>query len=79
MTDAVTQSMRDAYEWLRKRGGDGAFTKNGLAVLAHGEISRSHGRKTWNLLRGAGVVQYYGGKSDGGTGHGRIKVIACLP
>ena len=78
MTEVVvTQAMRDAHDWLRKRGGDGTFTRNGV-VLAHGETGQ-HMRKTWNLLRDAGLVQYYGGKSDGGKGHGRIKVSACLP
>ncbi len=78
MTDNTTKAMRDAHEWLRARGGDGAFVKGGATVIAHGEIAPTT-RATWNLLEAAGLVQYYGGKSDGGKGHGRVKVIACPP
>lgn len=59
----LTQSQRQALEWLEKHGSDGCFDRNGI-VLAAGE-NAPFMRSTWNALAGAGAVEFYkipGGK-----------------
>jgi len=62
----------EALKWLEKRGGDGCFDQNGV-VLAMGE-SAPFTRATWNKLRDAGKIEFYGGKQQGGTGRGRLRI-----
>lgn len=61
----------EALEWLRKRGGDAVFDKNGV-VLACGELA-PYMRTTWNKLRDAGKVEFY--KPPGTRGYGRLRVV----
>lgn len=70
----MTKSSDDALKWLRERGGDGCFDKNGVA-FAQGETAPFI-RSTWNALRDAGKIEFYGGARDGGRGHGRLRVLA---
>lgn len=67
----LTKAQRDAAEWLRKRGGDGMFDKNGI-VLAAGETAPVQ-RSTWNALRDAGLVEFY--NPTPGRGRGRLRLI----
>lgn len=66
----LTKSQRDALKWLRDRGGDGCFDRNGVA-FAQGETA-PFTRHTWNGLEAAGFLRFYGGKRDGGRGYGRL-------
>ena len=68
----LTAAQRDALAWLRARGGDGVFDRRGVA-LARGETSPVE-RKTWNALAEAGLVEFYGGKNDGGRGYGCLRL-----
>lgn len=70
---AISDSQAAALKWLRDRGGDGCFDKHGVA-LAAGE-SAPFTRTTWNALRDAGLIRFYGGKSEGGRGYGRLAVV----
>lgn len=65
----MTDAQRKAREWLRERGGDGAFDKHGVA-LAGGE-SAPFMRTTWNGLRDLGLVEFYNPK---GSGRGRLRL-----
>ena len=69
----LTDAQRVALKWLADRGGDGCFNKYGVA-LAQGDEAETE-RKTWNALRDAGLVRFYGGKQDGGKGYGRLAII----
>lgn len=69
----TTKAQDVALRWLRDRGGDGVFDRNGIA-LAQGDTAPVE-RKTWNALRDAGKVEFYGGAKDGGKGYGRLRVV----
>lgn len=66
----MTKSQEDALKWLRERGGDGIFDRNGV-LLAAGE-SAPHTRSTWNALAKLGAVEFY---NPTGRGRGRIRVM----
>lgn len=68
----LTKSQKAAKEWLAERGGDGCFDRHGVA-LAQGETA-PFTRATWNALRDAGLLEFYGGKHDGGSGYGRLRL-----
>jgi len=75
MADAdLTTAQRAALKWLTDRGGDGVFDKNGVA-LAQGETAPVI-RTTWNALRDAGRIEFYGGAAQGGRGYGRLRVVS---
>lgn len=73
MTMSQTKAQEAALRWLRDRGGDGVFDRNGIA-LAQGDTAPVE-RKTWNALRDAGKIEFYGGARDGGRGYGRLRVV----
>ena len=58
-----------ALAWLRDRGGDAIFDKNGVA-LAQGD-SAPVMRQTWNALYDRGLIEFYGGE---GRGRGRLRL-----
>lgn len=62
-------SAAQALDWLRKRGGDGMFDKNGV-LLASGELAPFM-RSTWNALRDLGLVEFY---NPTGKGRGRVRL-----
>jgi len=66
----MTPAQMKALKWLREHGGDGMFDKNGV-LLAAGE-SAPFMRATWNALRDAGAVEFYGGPQS----RSRVRVIA---
>jgi hypothetical protein len=68
---AITKAQADALKWLRDRGGDAVFDKNGVA-LACGELAPVV-RSTWNALNLAGQVEFY---NPAGKGRGRVRVVA---
>jgi hypothetical protein len=61
-----------ALKWLNERGGDACFDKHGVA-FAQGETAPFM-RSTWNKLRDADKIEFYGGVHDGGSGYGRLRV-----
>ena len=61
-----------ALTWLRQRGGDAIFDKNGVAI-AQGETAPVY-RSTWNALRDRGLLEFYGGRRQGGKGFGRLRL-----
>lgn len=63
------KSMLEALDWLAKRGGDGCFDLNGVA-LAAGETA-PHTRTTWNNLELIGLVEFY---NPAGKGRGRLRL-----
>lgn len=68
----LTDAQHSALKWLARRNGDGAFAMgNGNALLAAGEVAPVM-RATWNTLRDAGLVEYYGGK----TGRARCRLTS---
>jgi hypothetical protein len=69
----MTKAQDAALKWLTDHNGDGAFDKHGV-VIAAGERAPIE-RKTWNALADAGKVEFYGGKRDGLTGYGRIRIV----
>lgn len=69
----MTEAQKRAYKWLKERGGDGCFDKNGVA-FAQGETAPFE-RKTWNALRNEGLLEFYGGAKTGGKGYGRLRLI----
>jgi len=66
----LTQAQGNALKWLRERGGDGVFDKNGILVAA-GEPG-GFMRSTWNVLQGLGLVEFY---KPTGKGRGRCRVV----
>jgi len=68
----MTKAQQSALKWLTDRGGDAVFDKFGVA-LAQGESAPVE-RKTWNALRDLGKVEFYGGRRDGGSGYGRLRL-----
>jgi DNA-binding PadR family transcriptional regulator len=72
MSSSLSDSLKRALTWLQRHGGDAAFDRNGVA-LAQGE-SASVYRSTWNRLAAAGLIEFYGGKRDGGKGYGRLRI-----
>lgn len=66
----MTEAQSQALKWLRDRGGDGMFDKNGV-LLAAGETA-PHTRSTWNELVKLGLVEIYKPKT---RGRGRCRVI----
>lgn len=72
MKPQLTKAQSDALKWFREHGGDGMFDNNGV-LLAQGELA-PHSRSTWNALDRAGLIQFYGGKRDGGRGRGRARL-----
>lgn len=73
MRPQLTAAQADALKWLREHGGDGMFDVNGV-LLAQGELAPVR-RITWNRLAAIGLVQFYGGKRDGGRGRGRMRLV----
>lgn len=71
----LTKSQSAALKWLKEHGGDGCFDKHGVA-FAQGETA-PFTRPTWNGLEAAGLLQFYGGRRDGGRGYGRLRLIAA--
>lgn len=69
----LTKAQTTALRWLEERGGDGVFDLNGVA-LAQGETAEVT-RSTWNALRKAGKVEFYGGARHGGRGYGRLRLV----
>lgn len=61
-----------ALTWLQTHGGDACFDRNGVAI-GQGESAPVY-RATWNKLQQAGLIEFYGGKRDGGTGYGRLRL-----
>lgn len=68
----MTKSEQKALAWLRERGGDGCFDKNGIA-FAQGETAPVM-RATWNSLASQGHIEFYGGVRDGGKSYGRLRI-----
>ena len=58
MTAKITTAQAEAMKWLREHNRDGLFDKNGVLVAA-GERAPFM-RSTWNALRDAGLVEFYG-------------------
>lgn len=59
-------SKSKALDWLIQHNGDGAWArsgKGGTMLLAAGQVA-PYTRVTFNKLRDAGLVEYYGGKSN---------------
>lgn len=54
----MTKSQVNALTWLRQHNGEGCFDKHGV-LLAAGETAPFR-RVTWNTLRAAGFIEYYG-------------------
>lgn len=69
----MTKSQGAALKWLKERGGDGCFDRHGVA-FAQGETA-PFARCTWNGLRDEGLLEFYGGRRDGGRGYGRLRLI----
>jgi hypothetical protein len=65
----MTEAQRAALKWLRDHGGDGVFGKK-TVVLAGGEWA-PFSRSTWNHLRDAELVEFYGPPGGSGT---RVRV-----
>lgn len=70
--NSLTNAQKEALEWLQKHNGDGLFDRNGMLV-AGGERAPFM-RSTWNALRDAGLLEFYGKRPDG-TGRGRARII----
>jgi hypothetical protein len=70
----LTRAQQAALKWLKDRGGDGCFDRHGVA-FAQGETAPVT-RHTWNGLAEAGLLEFYGGRRDGGRGYGRLRLIA---
>lgn len=68
----MTKAQSAALKWLKDHGGDGCFDRNGVA-FAQGETAPVT-RSTWNALADMGLIEFYGGKRDGGTGYGRLRI-----
>jgi hypothetical protein len=73
MKPLLTAAQRSAIKWLREHGGDACFDRNGIA-FAQGETAPIQ-RSTWNALSESGLIQFYGGRRDGGQGYGRLRLI----
>ena len=71
----MTSAQKVALKWLKDRGGDGCFDRNGIA-FAMGETAPVQ-RSTWNALAEQGDIEFYGGVRDGGRGYGRLRVKAA--
>lgn len=69
----LTKSQAAALKWLQEHGGDACFDRNGVA-FAQGETA-PFTRQTWNGLKAAGLLQFYGGRRDGGSGYGRLRLV----
>lgn len=69
----LTTAQADAVKWLKARGGDACFDRNGVA-FAQGETAPFM-RSTWNSLQVLGLLEFYGGKRDGGRGYGRLRLV----
>jgi hypothetical protein len=70
----LTRSQSEALKWLSERGGDAAFTKDGVA-LAMGETA-PHTRTTWNALAVAKRVRFY---NPSPRGRGRMCITEAKP
>ena len=68
----MTDAQKSALKWLREHGGDGCFDKHGVA-FAQGETAPVT-RSTWNALEKLGLIEFYGGRRDGGRGYGRLRL-----
>lgn len=62
----TTAAQREALLWLRAHNGEGVIDRCGVLVAA-GETAPFM-RSTWNALRDAGHVEFYGHK------RGRVRV-----
>lgn len=69
LTTTITKAQREAFKWLREHGGDGLFDQHGV-LLAAGETA-PHERRTWNILRDRGLVEFY---NPTGKGRGRCRI-----
>lgn len=67
----MTDAQQQAFKWLKERGGDGLFDKNGV-VMAQGELAPIE-RKTWNALRDLGLIEFY---NPSGKGRGRLRIVS---
>jgi hypothetical protein len=67
----LTKAQKKALDWLRERGGGGAFDRHGV-VLAAGETAPFM-RSTWHALRNAGVVEFY---RPSPRGAGRVRLVS---
>lgn len=63
---SLTSAQKKAVAWLRERNGDGVFDKHGV-LLAAGERAPFE-RRTWNVLRDEGLIEFYG------SGRGRARL-----
>ncbi len=68
----MTKAQLNALIWLYRHGSDGCFDKHGVA-FAQGESAPAT-RSTWNALQGSGLLEFYGGRSRGGVGYGRLRL-----
>lgn len=68
----LTKPQWAALKWLNAHGRDGCFDKHGVA-FAQGETAPVM-RSTWNALQQLGLVEFYGGARNGGSGYGRLRM-----
>lgn len=68
---APTGAQARAFNWLKARGGDGMFDKNGV-LLAQGELAPFM-RSTWSALREQGFVEFYSLSAI--KRRGRVRII----
>lgn len=54
----MTKAQKEALKWLTEHNGDGCFDRYGTLIAA-GEKAPVM-RSTWNALRDAGLVEFYG-------------------
>lgn len=69
----LNKAQAAALRWLKEHGGDGCFDKHGVA-FAQGETAPVT-RHTWNALAQLGLLEFYGGRRNGGCGYGRLRLI----
>lgn len=70
----LTAAQAAAMKWMKEHGGDACFDRHGVA-FAQGETA-PFTRTTWNGLERAGLLQFYGGRRDGGHGYGRLRLVS---
>lgn len=54
---SLTANQLGALDWLKSHNGDGLFDKNGVLVAAGEKAPFT--RSTWNILRKAGLIEFY--------------------
>lgn len=65
----MTKTQHQALKWFAEHTGNGCFDNNGV-LLAAGE-GAPHTRRTWNVLRDLGCVEFY---KPAGKGRGRLRL-----